>query len=203
LDRARARDAVHQPLDPSSLAIGPPLILESAAPDRATYLRRPDLGRQLDPESAQHLTRGNWDAAIVVADGPSATAVHRQGPPLIDALMPQLGDWCVAPVCLVQQGRVVIGDEIGERLGARFTIVLIGKRPGLSSPGSLGALSDLGAEIRLQRRGTKCVSNIRQGGLKPELAARRIDAIMCAAFSQELTGVHLKMTFCWIERLAS
>src|SRR5215472_4954180 len=117
LDHARARDAVHEPLDPASLGI-PHLLLHSAAPDRATYLRRPDLGRRLAPDT--QLDRGDYDAAIVIADGLSAPAVHHHAAPLVAALLPKLERWRLAPLTVVLQGRVAIGDEIGELLGARL-----------------------------------------------------------------------------------
>ncbi len=192
LAHARARDAVHQALDVLSLAIHPAITLSSAAPDRVTYLRRPDLGRRLDPASASRLGRGDWDAALVVADGLSATAVHRHAVAVIDALLPRLGGWRVAPVCIFRQGRVAIGDEIGERIGARLVVVLIGERPGLSSPDSLGAYLTWAPRIGRTDAERNCVSNIRNGGLEPSLAAHRIAALMHAARNQELTGVNLK-----------
>lgn len=192
LAHARARDAVHQPLDVSSLAIHPALVLASAAADRPTYLRRPDLGRQLDPASAQRLKGGDWDAAIVVADGLSATAVHRHAAAVIDALTPQLEGWRLAPVCIVRQGRVAIGDEIGARLGARLAVMLIGERPGLSSPDSLGAYLTWAPRPGRTDAERNCVSNIRNGGLEPAVAARRIAVLMHAARDQQLTGVSLK-----------
>jgi ethanolamine ammonia-lyase small subunit len=192
LAHARARDAVHHTLDVLSLAITPRIELSSAAPDRVTYLRRPDLGRRLEAASAQRLTRSDWDAALVVADGLSATAVHRHAIAVIDALLPSLGGWRIAPVCIVRQGRVAIGDEIGERIGARLVVVLIGERPGLSAPDSLGAYLTWAPRIGRTDAERNCVSNIRNGGLEPVLAAQRIAALMHAARQQELTGVNLK-----------
>lgn len=192
LAHARARDAVHRALDVASLAIHPAIALKSSAPDRATYLRRPDLGRRLDPESAPRLTGGDWDAVLVVADGLSATAVHRHAAALIDALIPCLnGDWRLAPVCIVEQGRVAVGDEIGERMTARLVVVLIGERPGLSSPDSLGAYLTWAPRAGRTDAERNCVSNIRDGGLEPALAARRIAALMAAARRREMTGVKL------------
>jgi ethanolamine ammonia-lyase small subunit len=192
LAHARARDAVHQPLDVLSLAIHPALVLMSAAIDRATYLRRPDLGRRLDPASANRLTGGDWDAVLVVVDGLSAIAVHRHAAALIDSLMPRLEGWRIAPICVVRQGRVAIGDEVGERIGARLAVVLIGERPGLSSPDSLGAYITWAPHIGRTDAERNCVSNIRTGGLDSVLAAQRIAALMRAARDQELTGVNLK-----------
>jgi ethanolamine ammonia-lyase small subunit len=192
LAHAQARDAVHRALDVSSLALGPALLLKSAAPNRAIYLRRPDLGRQLAPES-QQLTNGDWDAVLVVADGLSATAVHRHAAAVIDGLRPRLEGWRVAPVCIVQQGRVAIGDEIGERVGARLAVVLIGERPGLSSPDSLGAYLTWAPRIGRTDAERNCVSNIRNGGLEPALAARRIATLMRAARDQKLSGINLKI----------
>jgi ethanolamine ammonia-lyase small subunit len=194
LAHARARDAVHRPLDPASLAIHSAVVLASAAPDRETYLRRPDLGRRLDPASAERLTKGDWEAAIILTDGLSATAVHRHGAALIDALTPELEGWRIAPTCIVRQGRVAIGDEIGARLGARLVVMLIGERPGLSSPDSLGAYLTWSPRVGRTDAERNCVSNIRGGGLDPRLAARRIAALMRAARHQELTGVRLQVT---------
>jgi ethanolamine ammonia-lyase small subunit len=194
---ARARDAVHHPLDASSLAVGPAVELTSEARDRPTYLRRPDLGRRLDTNSAQRLTQqvtaGDWDAALVVADGLSATAVHRNAVAVIDALVPRLEGWRIPPVCIVRQGRVAIGDEIGELLGAHLVLVLIGERPGLSSPDSLGAYLCWAPRVGRTDAERNCVSNIRDGGLEPVLAAERIAALMRAARDQKLTGVSLKL----------
>ncbi len=192
LAHARARDAVHRPLDLSSLPIHPAIALHSAAPDRVTYLRRPDLGRQLASESAGRLTSGDWDAVLVVADGLSATAVHRHAAAVIEALLPQLAGWSVAPVCIVEQGRVAVGDEIGERMKARLAIMLIGERPGLSAADSLGAYLTWAPRIGRTDAERNCISNIRDGGLEPALAAHRMAQLMCAAREQALTGVNLK-----------
>jgi ethanolamine ammonia-lyase small subunit len=192
LAHARARDAVHHPLDRASLAIRPAIVLQTAAPDRATYLRRPDLGRRLAAESAQRLTGGDWDAALIVADGLSATAVHRHAAALLEALMPLLAGWSMAPLCIVEQGRVAVGDEIGARLKARLAVVLIGERPGLSAPDSLGAYLTWAPQTGRTDAERNCVSNIREGGLEPALAARRIAQLMRAAREQQLTGVNLQ-----------
>jgi ethanolamine ammonia-lyase small subunit len=194
LAHAKARDAVHRNLDITAFASLQPIILRSAAWDRATYLRRPDLGRRLHPESAKRIEPGDWDAAIVVVDGLSATAVHRHAIPVIQALKPRMEDLQVAPICVVEQGRVAIGDDIGERLGAKLAIVLIGERPGLSSPDSLGAYLTWSPRVGRADAERNCVSNIRAEGLDPALAARRIVMIMRAARDQRLTGVHLKIS---------
>ena len=112
LDHARARDAVYMELDPESLAL-PHVLLRSAAPDRPTYLRRPDLGRTLSADSRNLLTRGDYDAAIVMADGLSAPAIHHHAAAVLDALLPHLADWRLAPLTVVLQARVALGDEIG------------------------------------------------------------------------------------------
>src|SRR5262249_22628420 len=147
--------------------------LRSAAADRATFLRRPDLGRRLTGEFAARLSRDGWDVALVVADGLSAISVERHAEPLIAALGPHLCDLRVAPICIVEQGRVAIGDEIGERLGASLVLVIIGERPGLSSTDSLGAYLTWTPRVGRTDAERNCVSNIRYGGLEPELAAGR------------------------------
>lgn len=200
---ARARDAVHRPLAAASLAeeiassgtLSGTLILRSAAPDRATYLRRPDLGRRLDGASVDRAAQhpGPWDAVVAIADGLSATAVHRNAAAVIHALLPQLReDWRVAPMCIVHQGRVAIGDEIGEIMGAQLVVMLIGERPGLSSPDSLGAYLTWAPRVGRHDAERNCVSNIRSGGLGPALAAQHIAALMGAARNRQLTGVNLK-----------
>jgi ethanolamine ammonia-lyase small subunit len=148
LAHARARDAVHFPLDPRSLQLEletagwASFALKSAARDRAEYLRRPDLGRRLSEESRGKLRdwRDRADTVIVIADGLSALAVHRQALRLLGELLKAMPEEAAAPVAIVEQGRVAIGDQIGEMLGASLSIVLIGERPGLSSPDSLGIL---------------------------------------------------------------
>lgn len=194
LAHAKARDAVHRSLDVTAFASLDPIVLHSAAPDRAAYLRRPDLGRRLDHPSASRIPPGEWDAALIVADGLSATAVHHHAIPLIEALWPLIEGWRIAPVCVVEQGRVAIGDEIGERLGAKLAVVLIGERPGLSSPDSLGTYLTWLPRVGRTDAERNCVSNIRTEGLDPEPAARRIAMLMHAARDRQLTGVHLKMT---------
>jgi ethanolamine ammonia-lyase small subunit len=193
LAHARARDAVHQPLHRNSLLALKPVFLKSAAPDRVAYLRRPDLGRRLAPESAAALSRGDWDAVIVIADGLSAIAPERYALPLLDTLLPELAAWRIAPICVVEQGRVAIGDEIGERIGAAIVVVLIGERPGLSSPDSLGAYLTWSPRVGRTDAERNCVSNIRLDGLQPEIAARRIAWLMNAARQRQLTGIRLTM----------
>ena len=189
LDHARARDAVYEPLDPASLGI-PHILLRSAAPDRATYLRRPDLGRRLCAES--RLDRADYDAAIVIADGLSAPAVHRHAMPLLDALLPKLADWKVAPLCVALQARVAIGDEIGERLGARLVVVLIGERPGLTSPDSLGIYVTWDPRPGRTDAERNCISNVRSEGLSFAAAAEMLFMLMNTARQRRLTGVALQ-----------
>lgn len=190
LAHAKARDAVLNGLDCASFASFEPIIVHSSAPNRAAYLRRPDLGRRLaHPEKIE---RGDYDAVLILADGLSATAVHRHAGPVLDALLPLLEGWKLAPLFLVEQGRVAIADEIGELSGAKMSVILIGERPGLSSPDSLGAYLTWGPRVGRTDAERNCVSNIREEGLKPELAARRIAMLMNAARGQSISGVHLK-----------
>jgi ethanolamine ammonia-lyase small subunit len=193
LDHARARDAVFQELDPASLGI-PHLLLRSSARDRATYLRRPDLGRSLSEESRPLLQRGDYDAAIVIADGLSATAVHRHAVPLLDALMPLLEAeaWRNAPLIVVLQGRVAVGDEIGGLLGARLVVMLIGERPGLTSPDSLGVYLTWDPHPGRTDAERNCISNVRSEGMAYGPAARKIHFLIREARTRKLSGVALK-----------
>ncbi len=187
---AKARDAALSDMNCTIFAPFKPLILHSAALNRAIYLRRPDLGRRLaEPEKIE---RGDYDAVLIIADGLSATAVHRHAGPVLDALLPLLEGWKLAPIGLVEQGRVAISDEIGELMGAKMSVILIGERPGLSSPDSLGVYLTWGPRVGRNDSERNCVSNIREEGLKPQLAARRIAMLMEAARGQRISGVHLK-----------
>ena len=192
---ALARDAVHAALDTAALEAAlrphPVLHARSAAPDRGTFLRRPDLGRRLHP--ATELAGEGCDVAFVLADGLSATAVQRHAPALFHALLARLPGWRIGPAVIATQARVALGDEVGERLGARLVAVLIGERPGLSVPDSLGIY--LTFEPRAGRRDSErnCISNIHaQGGLAPGLAAAKLAWLMREALVRKLTGTGLK-----------
>jgi ethanolamine ammonia-lyase small subunit len=194
LAHAKARDAVHRRLDVGCFAPLQPLLLKSMAPDRNTYLRRPDLGRRLSPESAALLDqqdRGRWDIALVIADGLSAAAVERHAMPFLNHLLPQLAGLRIGRLCVVEQGRVAIGDEIGERAGAALVAVLIGERPGLSAPDSMGAYLTWNPRIGRTDAERNCVSNIRPEGLRPELAARRMAWLIRSAQDHKISGIGL------------
>jgi ethanolamine ammonia-lyase small subunit len=194
LAHAKARDAVHRRLDAGCFAPLQPLLLQSMAPDRNTYLRRPDLGRRLSPESAALLDqqdRGEWDIALVIADGLSAAAVECHAVPFLNHLLPQLAGLRIGRLCVVEQGRVAIGDEIGERASAALVAVLIGERPGLSAPDSMGVYLTWNPRIGRTDAERNCVSNIRQEGLRPELAARRVALLLRAARDHQISGIVL------------
>jgi ethanolamine ammonia-lyase small subunit len=200
LAHARAREAVHSRLDPQSLALelkpfaGEVRIVRSAAPDRAAYLRRPDQGRKLCEESRQSLRKGRYDAAFIIADGLSALAVHQHAAGLIEATLRFLEplDWKLAPFVIVEQGRVAIGDEIGECLGASLSVVLIGERPGLSSADSLGVYLSWNPHPGLTDAERNCISNIRAEGLSYPAAANKLVFLMNESRRRKLSGVPLK-----------
>lgn len=204
---AQARDAVHLPLDVAALAAAlqqagfPVRSLRSRAANREVYLRRPDLGRRLEPADAETLQTGAVgpvDLAVVVADGLSARAAQAHALPLLIALRAALVSdpgaaplhW--APVCIATQARVALGDEVGALLQARLVLVLLGERPGLSSPDSLGAYLSHGPRVGCLDADRNCVSNIRPAGLAPEAAARRLAWLVREALRLRLTGVGLK-----------
>lgn len=199
---AQARDAVHARLEVSTLAVAigevsgsEVLCLHSAAQDRATYLKRPDLGRKLDAASLASLGQlesASYDLALIVADGLSALAVERHAIPLLRELLPRLTDWRLAPACIVEQGRVAIGDEIGQALGAQLAVVLIGERPGLSSPDSLGAYVTWGPRSGRTDAERNCISNIRTEGLGYIEAAAQLSFYLTETRRRRLSGVTLK-----------
>ncbi|MCJ2057036.1 ethanolamine ammonia-lyase subunit EutC [Methylobacterium sp. J-048] len=202
LDHAQARDAVHAPIDAEALAgaiadLGFATIpVASKAPDRATYLRRPDLGRRLNPEDLAKLQAAAEpaDLALVVADGLSARAVQENAAPLLKAFKPlaEKASWCLAPVVIASQARVALGDTIGEALKARAVAVLIGERPGLSSPDSLGIYLTLNPKIGRSDAERNCISNVRAAGLTHDKAAFKLRWLLARALTLGLSGVTLK-----------
>jgi ethanolamine ammonia-lyase small subunit len=197
LAHARARDAVHAQLDVRALGteLGMEMIVaRSAAPDRATYLRRPDLGRILSDQSRLLIASGNYEVVFIVADGLSALAVERNAPALLKIVLPPLAasGWRMAPVVIVEQGRVAIGDDIGEAIGAAMAVVLIGERPGLSSPDSLGVYLTWHPRRGLTDADRNCISNIRAEGLSHAAAAHKLLFLMTEARRRKLSGVTLK-----------
>lgn len=192
--------------------------LHSAAADRHIYLQRPDLGRRLDRDSRHHMEAKApadyeatllktappsslsakephaYDVALVIADGLSALAVHQNAAPFLEVMAAKLQQegWRIAPVVLVEQGRVAIGDEIGELLRAAMVVVLIGERPGLSSPDSLGIYFTYRPRTGLTDADRNCISNVRREGLSFAVAAHKLFYLMSEARRRKLSGVGLK-----------
>lgn len=202
LDHAQARDAVHAPLDEEALARGigdlgfAARTVSSQAPDRATYLRRPDLGRRLAPDdrAALQAEAAQADLVLVVADGLSARAVHENAVPFLAAFKPhaEKAGWRLAPVVIARQARVALGDEIGGALAGRAVAVLIGERPGLSSPDSLGIYLTFAPRLGRSDAERNCISNVRSAGLTHDRAAFKLAWLLAQALSLGLTGVTLK-----------
>ncbi len=216
LAHAQARDAVHTPLDFPALtqqletlaeqypllSDEPPLKLHSEAVDRMTYLQRPDLGRRLDEASRvllqqeQQTPEQPFDLALVIADGLSATAIAHNAVPFIQALCEELQadkqPWKLAPITLVEQGRVAVGDDVGELLNAKTVLVLIGERPGLSSPDSLGLYLTWAPVRGLTDARRNCISNVRPEGLNFSEAAHKAGYLLRESRRLQLSGVQLK-----------
>lgn len=202
LAHAQARDAVHEPFQAEEVAaalagLGLETVqVASAARSREDYLRRPDLGRGLAPESRDALAarRRRFDLAIIVADGLSSTAVNRHAAAFVAALLPHLQrrERRLAPVVVASQARVALGDVAAHALGARMALVLVGERPGLSSPDSLGAYMTFAPRPGLTDAARNCVSNIRPGGLSFETAAFKLGWLIDQAFARSISGVDLK-----------
>jgi ethanolamine ammonia-lyase small subunit len=173
--------------------------VRSAAGHRIQYLQRPDLGRRLDPESIALLTRSpeiesGVDAAFVVADGLSPRAAQRHAVPLLAHLTPKLlaDGWHLAPLIVAEQARVGLGDEVGGLLRARLVVILLGERPGLSAPDSLGAYLTWEPRAGRTDADRNCVSNIRPEGLAYEVAAGKLHYLMTEARRRRRSGVALK-----------
>jgi ethanolamine ammonia-lyase small subunit len=215
LAHANARDAVQLALDAEIMARkidasvpqagAPCMVLQSAAANRAQYLQRPDYGRKLNAESRARLQALRvtqklqsddrpYDLALVVVDGLSALAMEQNALPFINALLPLLAteDWKLAPVCVVRQGRVALGDEVGQLLGAKLVVVLIGERPGLSSPDSMGLYMTWMPAVGLTDAARNCISNVRPAGVPYDEAAFKLLYLLSNARNRALSGVALK-----------
>ncbi len=201
LAHAQARDAVHQRLSCEAIKTAldeagfDSLPVHSAAADRAQYLRRPDLGRRLDEDSRQRLRQAAGepcDVAFVIADGLSAQAVQRHAVPVLRAVRERLPDWRIGPVAIAEQSRVALGDEIGELLRARQVVMLIGERPGLSSPDSLGIYLTYDPHPGRTDAQRNCISNVRPEGLSYQQAADRLAWLLRGAVALGCSGVRLK-----------
>ncbi|WP_339675436.1 ethanolamine ammonia-lyase subunit EutC [uncultured Zhongshania sp.] len=208
LDHARARDAVHTAFNihsfiDSYLAAYPsaaaPLCVASAAESRGQYLQRPDLGRQLPEAQWQQLRQSlksecGSDIAVVVADGLSSAAVQRHALPLLALLLPAIATqgFSLAPLCIATQARVALGDDIGEAIKAKLLVMLIGERPGLSSPDSLGMYITYAPQRACTDAQRNCISNIRDGGLSYQQACDTGIYLIATAMKKAQTGVSLK-----------
>lgn len=206
LAHAQARDAVHAALDADALEAAlreagfEALRAHSRAPDRPTYLRRPDLGRRLDEASLARLraaatataTAPPPELAFVVADGLSAVAVARHAVPLLRAARERLAGWRIGPVTVALQARVALGDEVGEALGAGAVALLVGERPGLSSPDSLGVYLTWDPRVGRTDAQRNCISNVRAQGLSYDAAAATLARLLEGARRLGATGVGLK-----------
>jgi len=195
LAHARARDAVHGEVDFSELssALEPAetVLVRSLAKDRATYLTRPDLGRRPDPADLPTLA-ASYDIAFIIADGLSAAAVQRHAASVYKATARRLGGFSIAPVILGQQARVAFGDEAAAAYGAQVAIVLVGERPGLSVPDSLGAYITFAPKFGCRDSARNCISNIHDDGLSYEMAAEKIAWLTKESLRLKLSGVELK-----------
>src|SRR5271156_2079964 len=208
LANAQARDAVHAKLDVPALVEGlaerklAHLVLASAATTRADYLRNPGLGRALSTEAQAELkalsldtipAANSYDVLFVIADGLSALAVDRHALPLLDATVSLLDPaWSIAPICIVEQARVAVADLIGETLGAKVSVMLIGERPGLSSPDSLGVYITWNPRPGRTDAERNCISNIRPEGLSYQEAAKLLHFYLSESRRLQRSGTLLK-----------
>lgn len=213
LAHAQAQDAVHLPLDVEHIVeqinnnnlnseTYLPILLHSQAINRTVYLQRPDLGRKLNNDSAETLKKiivnkdEPFDLSIVIVDGLSSLAIKENAVNFIERLLSALTNdtqkWKIAPFTIVQQGRVAVGDEVGELLKAKISLVLIGERPGLSSPDSLGLYLTWNPKSGLTDASRNCISNVRSEGLSYEEAVKKTMYLLKESRRLELSGVNLK-----------
>jgi ethanolamine ammonia-lyase small subunit len=204
LAHALARDAVNIPLDFAKLeqrlnTLGyATLTLQTQAENQRLYLQRPDLGRLLSESAVscfQHNASIQADAVIVVADGLSSKAIEQHAEPFLKLLLPELQAkaYQLPPLCLIKHGRVAIGDAVAEHYAARLCIVLIGERPGLSSPDSMGIYFTYSAKSGISTDADRnCISNIHNNGLSYESALKKLLFLMKKSEELQLSGVNLK-----------
>jgi ethanolamine ammonia-lyase small subunit len=203
LAHARARDTIHTPFDRDKVKgklenMGLDTIcVESSAPDRSVFLTRPDLGRRLSDKSREKLKKMDYpgaDVLLVIGDGLSSKAVHKQAVPLIQHLLPYLGELnlSVGPVVLAEQSRVALADDIAEQMHCKLVASLIGERPGLSSPDSLGVYMTYKPYWGRLESERNCISNIRPAGLSYQKAAFKLAWLIEAAFDMKKSGTALK-----------
>lgn len=202
LAHARARDAVHEELDVQRLAadlggLGQPVLtLDSGAADKQTFLMRPDRGRTLAPDSEAALKphSGTYNVVFVISDGLSARAVQSHAAPVLAGVLPALSaeGWCIAPLVIVRHGRVAIGDAVATLLHADCAVVLIGERPGLSAPDSMGAYLTWQPGAQTSDAERNCISNIHSRGIGYADAAHKLAHLLRAVRAHRLSGVRLK-----------
>jgi ethanolamine ammonia-lyase small subunit len=201
-DYAAAKDAIFTPFEVDKLQkelkqyTDESIILFSEAKSKAEYLQRPDLGRMLNSEGFDTLKKlkGNYDIVIVITDGLSAQAVNLYAVQLLEQLLPKLKQtgYTLAPLIFIHNGRVAIADAIGETLNAKLSIILLGERPGLSSPDSMGAYITYAPQKGLTDEKRNCVSNIRDKGLPIPIAANKLFYLISEALTKKISGVNLK-----------
>jgi len=203
LAHAHARDAVYSTLAISELTKSlekfklPVVKLRSQVSSRQEYLQRPDLGKKLNEDSRNELSSlalTDRDVSIILADGLSAKAIHDHAFLLLDVLIPQLNNSGIklSPLTIVEQGRVAIADEIGSLLNVKLSLILIGERPGLSSPNSMGAYITYAPTVGLTDESRNCVSNIRPEGLSYHSAAEKIFYLITMSLQGKRSGIDLK-----------
>lgn len=204
VDHAQARDAVYSVLDIPSiteslkLVLDLPIItLKSKVENRSQYLQRPDLGRTLSQESRELLQTmkiEESDICFVVVDGLSADAINQNIASILENITAKLKkiNWEIAPICLVEQGRVAVADEIGYLLKSKIVVVFIGERPGLTSPNSMGAYLTFNPQVGITDESRNCVSNIRPEGMNSEAASQKIFYLLSEMKIKKISGVNLK-----------
>lgn len=203
LAHAQARDAVHQRLDHTQLQQQlhmkgfDSLVVKSQATDKEIFLKCPDLGRLLSEDSIallKHHQAHPYDVCIVIGDGLSALAIHENATAFIELLYPllQAQQWTIAPIVIATGSRVALGDQIAETLNSKMLIMLIGERPGLSSPDSMGMYYTWQAKTGTLDSARNCISNIRPAGLSLQIAAQRLIKLMTSSNSLGYSGVKLK-----------
>lgn len=171
------------------------LLVDSEASNRIHYVQNPQSGCIVNGQSQSTIQSLKYENAIsiVLADGLSPIAAQEQGSKIIACLMENLRSLAMSihPVFICNNGRVAIGDSIGEIAKSKIAIVIIGERPGLTTPQSLGIYITLNPRSTSTNANRNCISNIHPEGLSIEQASNECKQLIEKMLTHNISGYQL------------
>jgi ethanolamine ammonia-lyase small subunit len=195
-DHAAAKDAVLSEVDPELLRKLDMFEIASRAPDKATFLQRPDLGRALADEARVELGKRIGKApklVVIYGDGLSAAAINQHLPEFHSALVAALASRGIshAPAFFARHSRVKIMDEVARLVRAEAALFVCGERPGLGFADSLSAYFIYQPAAGATDADREVISNINPRGRPPAEAARDVAAAIERVLAAKKSGVVL------------